>query len=245
MPGTPSTKWSLPTLAGADLINQTDEYSVALTGAIDPLLAPSDQGALASRPVSTVGSPGKSGRTYFATDTGQLFRDNGTGWDEIQIGNNNGVWRPFLTQNMSMGDTGSAGVVYLQTGGSGLSTTDMPIFHPVTISDYAVAGRTTRLRIRASLICNDFGPGMTITAGLYALTAIHGSDSLVPTVGSNVLSCRFASPTATSSSTLASTQIDASTLSSGTAYVLGFSYSAAPAANFFASLTVGLEMRNT
>lgn len=85
MPGTPTTKYSIPTLTGSDLVkNGPTQINASLT-AIDPLLAPSDQGALASRPVSTVGSPGKSGRTYLATDTGQLFRDKGTGWDEIPL----------------------------------------------------------------------------------------------------------------------------------------------------------------
>jgi hypothetical protein len=83
MPGTPSTKYALPTMAGTDVANTIDEYTVALTGAVDSKLAPSDQGTLASRPPSTGGSPGKSGRSYWATDTRQLFRDNGTGWDEI------------------------------------------------------------------------------------------------------------------------------------------------------------------
>lgn len=43
------------------------------------------QGTLAARPVSTVGSPGKQGRFYMATDQNPhaLFYDNGTGWDEV------------------------------------------------------------------------------------------------------------------------------------------------------------------
>lgn len=83
MPGTPTTKYVLPTLAGSDIGNTIDDWSVSFAAAVDSKLAPSDQGNLASRPVSTVGSPGKSGRTYYATDTGELFRDNGTGWDTV------------------------------------------------------------------------------------------------------------------------------------------------------------------
>lgn len=83
MPGTPTTKYGIATLTGSDIVkNGPASINGSLT-TIDSLLAPSDQGALSSRPVSTVGSPGKSGRTYWATDTKQLFRDSGTGWDEI------------------------------------------------------------------------------------------------------------------------------------------------------------------
>jgi hypothetical protein len=85
MPGTPSSKYGLPTLSGSDGINQTDEYSVTLTTALDGVLTPTSQGTLASRPASGGGPAGKLGRTYLATDTGQLFRDNGTAWDEIPL----------------------------------------------------------------------------------------------------------------------------------------------------------------
>lgn len=43
-------------------------------------VAKDDQGTLALRP-----SAGKRGSYYYATDTGRLFRDNGTSWDEISI----------------------------------------------------------------------------------------------------------------------------------------------------------------
>jgi microcystin-dependent protein len=52
-------------------------------------VAMDDQGLLSARPTSTVQSPGKRGRYYFATDdqtggpNGTLYRDNGTGWDAI------------------------------------------------------------------------------------------------------------------------------------------------------------------
>jgi hypothetical protein len=48
-------------------------------------VAKDNQGTLAARPVSTVLNPGIPGQYYKATDTGQLFRDNGTGWDEIAL----------------------------------------------------------------------------------------------------------------------------------------------------------------
>lgn len=85
MSGTPTTKYALPTIAGTDLISGIDDWSVAAMGAIDGLLTPSTQGTLAFRPTSTIPSPGIIGRTYYATDTNQLFRDTGTGWTEIVL----------------------------------------------------------------------------------------------------------------------------------------------------------------
>lgn len=89
MPGTPTTKYGIATLTGADLVkNGPTALNGSLT-TIDGLLAPSDQGLFTSRPTSTGGNPGKIGRTYKSTDGNggeslpRFFRDNGTGWDEI------------------------------------------------------------------------------------------------------------------------------------------------------------------
>lgn len=48
-------------------------------------VAKDDQGLLANRPVSTVGTPGKRGRYYWATDELALYRDHGTGWAQIAV----------------------------------------------------------------------------------------------------------------------------------------------------------------
>lgn len=82
--GLTTARWALPYPVGTDtpdIPNWMNQLAVALDN-----VAMDDQGTLAARPVSTVGSPGKRGRYYYATDTVQLFRDYGTGWDEIQIG---------------------------------------------------------------------------------------------------------------------------------------------------------------
>lgn len=44
------------------------------------------QGVLASRPTSTIGSPGTQGRFYYATDNGLLYYDFGNGWIAINVG---------------------------------------------------------------------------------------------------------------------------------------------------------------
>ena len=80
---TNSPKWGLETVLGTDVINQLDDSWAVLTGQLDSIMVVQSSGPLSSRPVSTIGTPGKVGRFYRATDTGQLFYDTGTGWEEI------------------------------------------------------------------------------------------------------------------------------------------------------------------
>lgn len=94
MSGT-TTRLALPYPEGADGPDGADvpywmqALAVALDGA-----ALDDQGILADRPVSSGGSPGIKGRYYMVkgdpdtTQNGILWRDNGTGWDAINIAAN-------------------------------------------------------------------------------------------------------------------------------------------------------------
>lgn len=71
---------------GADVPYWMNALAVALDGA-----AIDDQGILAARPVSSGGSPGIRGRYYMVKDdsdptqNGILWRDNGTGWDAVNL----------------------------------------------------------------------------------------------------------------------------------------------------------------
>jgi hypothetical protein len=88
MPYGTTAKWALRKLLGTSLVSDIDAGFAALADDIDPLLSPFSQGTLASRPVSTPGSPGKSGRVYRATDLvpPAYYHDHGTGWDELRRG---------------------------------------------------------------------------------------------------------------------------------------------------------------
>jgi microcystin-dependent protein len=77
-------RWALRTPDSAQVADVPADL-LRLASDLDNV-AMDDQGMLANRPNSTAGTPGKRGRWYFATDTLQLFRDNGTGWDELIIG---------------------------------------------------------------------------------------------------------------------------------------------------------------
>lgn len=84
MPGTPTTRYAIPTLAGADLARDIDTNVNSALTSIDGKFAGYSQGVFASRPVSTGGSPGITGRLYYATDTAKLYHDFGTGWNEVR-----------------------------------------------------------------------------------------------------------------------------------------------------------------
>lgn len=82
-----TTRWALPYPVGTD-VPDVPLWMNQLAVALDNV-AMDDQGTLAARPVSTVGTPGKRGRYYLVTgdstaaNNGRLWRDNGTGWDEV------------------------------------------------------------------------------------------------------------------------------------------------------------------
>lgn len=83
MAGTPTTKYALPTVLGTDIVKDGDNAITALANAVDAKMVGYSSGLLSARPTSTPGSPGVEGRIYRATDTGQLFMDTGTGWNEL------------------------------------------------------------------------------------------------------------------------------------------------------------------
>ena len=81
MAGT-TTRMALPYPDGTDAPN-VDLAIKNLALGIDSLGGIFGQGTFAARPVSTPGSPGKTGRWYVVTsgaETGQVYYDYGTGW---------------------------------------------------------------------------------------------------------------------------------------------------------------------
>ena len=81
--GAITPRLSLPYPALTDVADGPAAFS-ALALALDKA-AIDDQGAFSSRPVSTPGTPGIKGRYYWATDQDILYRDNGTGWDQVTM----------------------------------------------------------------------------------------------------------------------------------------------------------------
>lgn len=84
---TNTAKYLLRKLTGANLVSDVDAGIAALADDIDGNMAGYSQGVLASRPVSTGGTPGIAGRFYRAIDAGpgtnRLYQDTGTSWVEV------------------------------------------------------------------------------------------------------------------------------------------------------------------
>lgn len=106
---TSSPKWGLETVLGSDEVRSLDDSWGVLTGQLDAIMMARFEGPLASRPVSTPGSPGKSGRFYRANDGGGsvYYVDNGTGWDRLPkvVGVDTATWNPASIANGASAST--------------------------------------------------------------------------------------------------------------------------------------------
>lgn len=83
-----------PAIDGSDIDNVPD-WMNQMAVRLDAIIPPTSHGPLASRPVSSGGSPGIADRLYVATDVNPaavpdaaggstvVYRDNGVGWDAI------------------------------------------------------------------------------------------------------------------------------------------------------------------
>lgn len=175
MPGTPTTIWGIPVLAGADQILSIDDWSAAAMGAIDGLLAPSPQALLSAIPAA-----GKVGRTYYATDTKQLFRDNGSAWIEVtDLGYRSIRFReailnarPSTTRPFTGKAPVSTGSLNTPPGGD----TGWSIFY-LDPARYAVGGRTGKLAVWGIVESPATPPGCDFTFDLRPVTPTTGLTS--------------------------------------------------------------------
>lgn len=116
-------------------------------------------------------------------------------------------------------------------------------------AEYAVAGKTTELRVRGIAMTNTTDPGIDVTFGLYEITAAGGGTA------NNIQYTIAASPVASSTAVITNADLNGSdretAVSSGFAvpsdgyYALGAVGSGAQAANSALSLSVYLQLRNT
>jgi hypothetical protein len=89
-----TTRLQIPYPAGGD-IDDVPNWMNQMAVKLDSIIGPVSHGTLGNRPASSVATPGIADRFYYATDvdpdtlpdrgniSGQLYRDNGTGWDPI------------------------------------------------------------------------------------------------------------------------------------------------------------------
>lgn len=98
---------------------------------------------------------------------------------------NNGVYRTLLATGCQIGGGASSATVYL---GWELERTSAALATPPAMiylddADYAVAGKTTKLRLRAQLFTGSTSPSIIYGVGLYPLSSISAGTF---TVGSQV-----------------------------------------------------------
>jgi hypothetical protein len=75
-----SGRYGLRALEGTNLVSDIDGGFAALRDDLDAIIATADKGIASSRPTSSPGTPGKTGRWWYSTDTDELSFDYGTGW---------------------------------------------------------------------------------------------------------------------------------------------------------------------
>ena len=114
-------------------------------------------------------------------------------------------------------------------------------------ADYTVASKTTRLRVRAQCLVNDFGPAITITWGLYPITAVGsgGIGNQIRLTNGTVLTgstIAFASPAANS---LGQSNSGDFAFPADGHYILGAVLSGAPNASSMTYNTAQLQIRHT
>lgn len=106
---------------------------------------------------------------------------------------------------------------------------------------FIVAGKTTKLVIRAEYLANPTAPAMTTTVGLYPISTVGGAVGTITYTAGTVVTgstIAFVSPAASSMNQGASVSFD---FPAPGFYAVGFRNSAAPAANSLGALTTSLS----
>lgn len=212
MPGTTTGRWALPYVLGADAANTIDTTTQALAEKLRDEGVQFSQGVFASRPTSTPGSPGKTGRVYYATDTDQLFWDFGTGWKQMRPDESVAAYRTiaqagggastFATVPAAADNWFTSGG-YLTREATDVGSQQGPMVFYLDDADYAIPGRTMKLRVRAQCLVNSVATGATLTVGLFPLSSVAGAaDNFQATLGAVAAgsTVAFASPGANSTS---------------------------------------------
>lgn len=167
---------------------------------------------------------------------------------------NNSVYRPLLRSQGVAGDGATAATYFFVTTANAIATSPVTLVSFSTASahfasiylastDYTVAGKTTKLRVRGVVSENTVTAAITFTFGLYPVTFAGVADTLTATLGTVVASSTAAiSSPATSASTTA-TSSDISLPSDGH-YALGVVLSGTVTAQSAVMLSATLDMRH-
>lgn len=167
---------------------------------------------------------------------------------------NNAVWRPVLGEHAVARDLTTGLFHFGQSAiatGSGVGAGGITaLWVPPSAGDVAVAGKTTRLRLRIPWAVNATNAGINVTWGLYPISSLAGGVGVItPTLGTVIAGSTANAPTLTAGTagvaTGASFDLSAVTGSATGAYCIGVTGSGAMAANSMIPCELILEMRHT
>lgn len=179
---TTTAKHALRRLTGANVISDIDAGFSALADDVDALLTPYSSGLLSARPVSTVGTPGKAGRRYFATDTSLEYIDLGTSWT-VAV---DGLWKPL--------DKIRAGWIPVSTlsyAAYGLAAPWVRNLDPALL---AIPGKTLNYRLLVHIIVGNPAPAANFTFDVCPVTGV--TNAAAPTAGTSIAQAVFNGPSA-------------------------------------------------
>jgi hypothetical protein len=124
-----TTNHVIPFMEGDDAASDIDQGFQDLAEHLDDLIVVKDSGTLASRPVSTPGSPGIEGRVYrvvSGSGAGCVMYDHGTGWVTVADPD------PGLLASRPAANALPAGTRYRSTDKGDVSETDGTIWFTLT-----------------------------------------------------------------------------------------------------------------
>jgi hypothetical protein len=181
------------------------------------------------------------------------FIDNGTNTryttGAVMLDDVLNSYRTVYRGGMILGSTaGAATYLMLPQAGTLLnadatSQSAVPVIY-LDPADYAVTGRATKYRVRATLLSNANAPTVNFTVGLYPLTGVAGATSLqiTPTLGTVTSGSTVAFTAPSASSTNQSNSGDFTAPAAGY-YALAVAVSGSPAANSGISIRAELQAR--
>lgn len=178
--------------------------------------------------------------------------DVGSGVTDAQLASpNNSVYRTIAYADSFLFEAASGfyllGAGTNKTSGGTFSVITQP---PMTIwlssSDYAVAGKTTKLRLRGTVIANATAPAVTFSFGLLPLSAVAGGGGEISyTIGAAVTGSSVSAASPPANSATAVTGSDFTFPAIAPSYLLGVTVSGGTmAANSVVSAHAHLQVRN-
>lgn len=233
-----TSRFSIPEIdENNDLLDGPDDINAALV-AIDDSMTGYDSG-------TSLPSASTAGKLFYRTDTGVLYFDNGSAWSAVAPDANAGAYKTVHEVSVRFDVNNTAGnYTALVTGGAQVVGSNGFTFQicPIVLTDYAVAGLSTKFRLQAATLVNTVAPAVVFTYSLATVATTAGSSGnlSIATIGSLLGSMTVSNPT--------SNRNDSGTdftISTSDVYVIVAGISGTPAVGSSMHARVRLQVRNT